>query len=89
VEEYCQLKAALGRKTGRKTAVDVKAALKRDITDRQVTAFLVESMQQRAPRLMRKGGRGGSGGVPGVAIIGPCWHRLALLMFLEDCLGGS
>ncbi|RJX22804.1 MAG: hypothetical protein C4575_00745 [Desulforudis sp.] len=63
VEEYRRLKAALGVQSGRKKSIDVKAALQREIADRQVTSFLAESAQQKRAKALRKGGKGGSGGV--------------------------
>lgn len=62
-EEFRRHQTALAGQAGRKTTVDVKAALQREIADRQVTEFLVESSQQKRAKALRKGGRGGSGGV--------------------------
>jgi hypothetical protein len=65
VKEYCRLKAVLGVEMAKKTPADAKAALRREIEDRQMTAFMAESAQQKRSKAVRKGGKGGSGGVGG------------------------
>jgi hypothetical protein len=46
-----------------KTAIDVRRILEKEVGEREIDQFLADSTRMKRARALRKGGKGGSGGV--------------------------